>query len=92
MCCASIHYESREPTFPLQNGSFIWSTLMAVAAVKTAEAIQRRGASYSDSQPSNCSFEVITRQVRAISSTMPETNDGGRACLMRSKPDGRLPV
>lgn len=90
MCCTSIHYESRELTFPLQNGSFIWSTLMA--AVKTAEAIQRWGARYCDSQPTNCSFEVITQQVRAISSTMPETNEGGQARLMRSKPRGRLPV
>lgn len=63
-----------------------------MAAVKTAEAIQRQGASYCDSQPPNCSFEVITRQVRAISSTMPETNEGGQACLMRSKPRGRLPI
>lgn len=91
-CCASIHYESYELTFPLQNGSFIRSTLMAAAAVKTGEPIQRRGASYCDSQPPNCSFEVITRQVRAISSTMPETNEGGRARLMRSKSRGRLPA
>lgn len=90
MCYASTHYESRELTFPLQNGSVICSTLMA--AVKTAEAIQRRGASYCDNQPPNCSFEVITRQVRAISSTMPETNKGGQAGLMRSKPLARLPV
>lgn len=46
-------------------------------------------ASYCDSQPPNCSFEVITRQVRAISSTMPETNGGGRARLMRSESRGR---
>lgn len=65
---------------------------MAAAAVKTGEPIHRRGASYCDSQPPNCSFEVITRQVRAISSTMPETNGGGRARLMRSKSRGRLPA
>lgn len=63
-----------------------------MAAIKTAEAIQSREASYCDSQPPNCSFEVITRQVRAISSTMPETNEGGQARLMRSKPHGGLPV
>lgn len=97
-CCASIHYERYELTFPLQNGSFIWSTLMAVAvaaaaaAVKTVEPIHRRRASYCDSQPPNCSFEVITRQVRAISSTMPETNGGRRARLMRSRSRGRLPA
>lgn len=91
-CCAPIHYGGYELTFPLQNGSFIWSTLMAAAAVKTGEPIHRRGASYCDSQPPNCSFEVITRQVRAISSTMPETNGGGRARLMRSESRGRPPA
>lgn len=64
----------------------------AAAAVKTGEPIHRRGASYCDSQPLNCSFEVITRQVRAISSTMPETNGGGRARLMRSESRGREPA
>lgn len=39
---------------------------MAAAAVKTGEPIHRRGARYCDSQPPNCSSEVITRQVRAI--------------------------
>lgn len=65
---------------------------MAAAAVKTGEPIHRQGASYCDSQPPNCSFEVITRQVRAISSTMPETNGGGCARLMRSEAWGRLPT
>lgn len=61
---------------------------MAAAAVKSGEPIHKRGASYCDSQPPNCSFEVITRQVRAISSTMPETNGGGRARFMRSESQG----
>lgn len=62
---------------------------MAAAAVKAGEPIRRHRASYCDSQPPNCSFEVITRQVRAISSTMPGTNGGGRARLMRSESQGR---
>lgn len=65
---------------------------MAAAAVKTVEPIHRPGASYCDSQPPNCSFEVITRQVRAILSTMPETNGGGRARLMRSESRSRPPA
>lgn len=77
--------------FPPRNGSFIWTTLMAAAVVKTIEPIHSWGASYCDSQSPNCSFEVITRQVRAISSTMPETNGGGRAHLMRSESWGRPP-
>lgn len=91
-CCAPIYYGGYELTFPLQNGSFIWTTLMAAAAVKTGEPIHRRGASHRDSQPTNCSFEVITQQVRAISSTMPETNGVGRAHLMRSESRGCLPA
>lgn len=61
---------------------------MAAAAVNNGEPIQRHEASYCDSQPPNCSFEVITRQVRAISSSMPGTNEGGHACLMRSESQG----
>lgn len=98
-CFAPLHCEGSWLTFPLQYGSFIWSTLMAAvleaaaaAAVKTVEPIHRWGASYCDSKPPNCSFEVITRQVSAISSTMPETNGGGRACMMESDSWGLLAV
>lgn len=62
------------------------STLMAAAAVKKRRADFADGRpGYYDSQPPNCSFEVITRQVRAIWCTKPETNRGGRAGLMRSQ-------